>query len=124
MKIDQAKPKCLDCGEPMVGRADKKFCDDSCRSNYHNKTREDSVDLIRNVNYKLRKNRKILEELNPKGKSKTSRSALLKRGFDFSYVTSYYTTKANKTYYFIYEQGYLEFDKDEFALVVKLDSIE
>ena len=124
MKIDQAKPKCLDCGEPMVGRADKKFCDDSCRSNYNNKTREDSVDLIRNVNYKLRKNRKILEELNPKGNSKTSRSALLKRGFDFSYVTSYYTTKANKTYYFVYEQGYLELDKDEFALVVKLESIE
>jgi hypothetical protein len=124
MKIDQAKPKCLDCGEPIVGRADKKFCDDSCRSNFHNKTREDSVDLIRNVNYKLRKNRKILEELNPKGKSKTSRSALLKRGFDFSYVTSYYTTKANKTYYFVYEQGYLELDKDEFALVVKLESIE
>ena len=124
MDPNQEKPTCLECGEPIVGRADKKFCDDSCRSNYHNKTREDSVDLIRNVNYKLRKNRKILEELNPKGKSKTTAKALLKRGFDFSYVTSYYTTKAGKTYYFVYEQGYLELDNNEYALVVKLDSIE
>lgn len=124
MNARQAKPRCLECGELIVGRADKKFCDDSCRSNFHNKTREDSVNLIRNVNYRLRKNRKILEELNPKGKSRTTREVLLKRGFDFRYITSYYTTKANKTYYFVYEQGYLELEKSEYALVVKLESIE
>ena len=124
MNVNQAKPTCIECGEPVKGRADKKFCDDSCRSNCHNKTREDSVNLIRSINYRLRKNRKILEELNPKGKSRTTNRILLKRGFDFNYITSYYTTKANKTYYFVYEQGYLELENNEYALVVKLDAIE
>jgi hypothetical protein len=62
--------------------------------------------------------------LNPNGKSRTTKTILLKKGFDFNYVTSYYTTKAGKTYYFVYDQGYLPLEKEEYALVVKLDSLE
>jgi hypothetical protein len=123
MKQD-AKPTCLECGTVLIGRSDKKFCDDSCRSNYHNRVKGEDKNLIRNVNYRLRKNRRILSELNPKGKSRTTKTILLKKGFDFNYVTSYYTTKAGKTYYFVYDQGYLPLEKEEYALVVKLDSLE
>ncbi len=28
---------CLTCGAPLIGRVDKKFCDDYCRSMYNNK---------------------------------------------------------------------------------------
>jgi hypothetical protein len=28
--------KCLACNKTLRGRADKKFCDDYCRSNYNN----------------------------------------------------------------------------------------
>ena len=76
------------------------------------------------MNYRLRKNRRILEELNPNGKARTTKSTLLKKGFDFNYVTSFYKTKAGKVYYFVYEQGYLELENDELALVVKLESLE
>ena len=27
--------RCLECGDVIKGRADKKFCDDQCRSNYN-----------------------------------------------------------------------------------------
>ena len=28
---------CLECGEKIVGREDKKFCSDGCRNAYNNK---------------------------------------------------------------------------------------
>jgi len=41
---------CLDCGEAIRGRADKKFCNDQCRSNYNNQLNNDSHNLVRNTN--------------------------------------------------------------------------
>ncbi len=115
------KRKCLECGEPLVGRVDKKFCNDGCRNVYNNRINKDSRNLIRNVNNRLRKNYRILETLNPDQKTRTSRSRLIEMGFDFNYLTSIYTTKAGKTYYFVYDQGYLPLENDYYALV-KRDS--
>ena len=109
--------KCLECNEAFKGRSDKKFCSDGCRNAYNNRINKDSKNLIRNVNNRLRKNWRILEELNPNGKSKTSRSKLIEKGFDFSYITSIYTTKAGTTYYFVYNQGYLPLENEYYALV-------
>jgi len=58
-------------------------------------------------------------ELNPNGKSKAPKSRMLEKGFDFSHLTSIYTTKAGAEYRFCYEYGYLELDNDWYALVVK-----
>lgn len=74
---------------------------------------------MRNVNRRLAANRKILEELNPHGKSKSSREELLHRGFDFNYFTSIYETKKGGRYYFVYEQGYIELPENTLALVVQ-----
>lgn len=108
---------CLECDEKIVGRIDKKFCSDACRNAYNNKLNKDSKNLIRNVNNRLRKNYRILESLNPNQKSKASRSKLIEKGFDFNYVTTIYTTKAGKIYYFVYDQGYLPLEDDYYALV-------
>lgn len=37
--------KCLECGEKIVGRADKKFCNDYCRNAYNNNLHKDSKKL-------------------------------------------------------------------------------
>lgn len=108
---------CLECGEKIVGRIDKKFCSDACRNAYNNNVNKDSKNLIRNTNNRLRKNYRILEILNPEQKTKTSRSKLIEKGFDFNYFTSIYTTKAGTVYYFVYDQGYLAIDHDFYALV-------
>lgn len=113
------KKECLECGEEIYGRSDKKFCSDQCRNSYNNRLNSDANNYVRNVHNILRKNRRILEELNPKGKSKTTRSRMLERGFDFNYHTSTYTTKAGATYYFCYEFGYLPLEANIFALVKK-----
>lgn len=108
---------CLACGEVLRGRSDKKFCSDYCRNSYNNNINRDAKNFIRNTNNRLRKNWRILEQLNPNEKSKTSKRMLLSLGFDFSCYTSIYTTKKGATYFFVYNQGYLPLDNDFYALV-------
>ena len=115
--------QCLECGDAMYGRIDKKFCSDQCRNTFNNRQNSDSNNYVRNVHNLLRRNRRILEELNPDGKSKTTRNKLTEKGFDFNYHTSTYTTKAGATYYFCYEYGYLPLEGDTFALVKKLEEL-
>lgn len=110
---------CLECNEKIVGREDKKFCSDGCRNAYNNKMNKDSTNLMRNINNKLRKNYRILADLNPEGKSKTTRSKLLGKGFDFEFFTSIYTTKTGNVYYFLYDQGYMAIENEGFVLVKK-----
>lgn len=111
---------CLECGEKIIGRTDKKFCTDYCRNAYNNKVNKNTKNLIRNTNNRLRKNYRILNELNESGKTKVTRAKLLNHNFDFNFFTSIYTTKTGNTYYYIYDQGYLPLEK-EFYLLIKKD---
>jgi len=108
---------CLECGDPLKGRIDKKFCSDYCRNAYNNKVNKDSKNLIRNTNNRLRKNYKILTDLNTTGKTKVTRSKLIQHNFDFNFFTSIYTTKTGNTYYYCYDQGYLALDNDLYLLI-------
>ncbi len=119
------EPKvCLECGTELIGRVDKKFCNDLCRNVYHNKQNKDANEFVRKVNTILRKNRRVLEKLNPGEKSKTTKEELLLNGFNFYYYTNIYTTKQGKTYYFVYDHGYLELEDEEYALVRKKDYVK
>ncbi|MCX7745138.1 MAG: hypothetical protein N2167_11295 [Flavobacteriales bacterium] len=109
--------KCLDCGEVLFGRADKKFCSDACRNNYNNRLNSDINNLVRNINNALRKNRRIIEQLAPAGKAKVHRDKLTAAGFNFNYHTHTYTTKNGNTYVFCYEYGYLLLEDGYVALV-------
>ncbi len=109
---------CPECDRPVFGRIDKKFCSDACRNAFNNRQNSEQLQLIRNVNSILKKNRKILEEMNPQGKKTTHREEMLKRGFDFQYFTNIHRTKAGDEYRFCYDQGFLELDKG-FILLVK-----
>ena len=110
---------CLECSDKIVGREDKKFCSDGCRNSYNNKINKDITNFMRNVNNKLRKNYRILSALNVDGKSKTTRTKLLGKGFDFEFFTNILNTKTGNTYYFLYDQGYLALENDYFMLVKK-----
>ncbi|WP_121666906.1 hypothetical protein [Mesonia aquimarina] len=110
---------CLECNEKIIGRIDKKFCSDYCRNAYNNRLNKDRRNIIRNTNNRLRKNYRILEDLNPKDKSKTTKDKLLSKGFNFDLITSFYTTKKGITYFFVYDQGYLPLENNNFALVKK-----
>lgn len=109
---------CLECGEKLLGREDKKYCNDACRCSYHNKINKDSTCFMRNINNKLRRNYRILADLNTSGKTNSSSMELLEKGFDFSYFTNLTITKKGRRYYFLYDQGYT-FSKDQRCKIVR-----
>jgi len=119
LKNKKMSKNCLECGEKIVGREDKKFCSDGCRNAYNNKINKDSNNYMRNVNNKLRKNYRILSELNTDGKSKATKSKLLSKGFDFEYFTNILSTSTGNTYHFVYDQGYRLLENDLYMLVKK-----
>jgi hypothetical protein len=61
----------------------------------------------------------FLCHFNTKGRSRVHRNKLIELGMNFDYFTNIYKTKAGKTYFFCYDQGYLELEDDYYALVVK-----
>ncbi|MCZ4221941.1 hypothetical protein [Pedobacter rhodius] len=109
---------CLDCGTPVKGRSDKKYCDDLCRNNYNNHLKAEDSLMVKKVNCILKRNRTILAKLNPEGKTrKISRKKLTAEGFNFDYFTSVYQTQTGKIYSFCYEYGFLDLADGEFLLV-------
>lgn len=113
--------QCPECGNKIIGRIDKKFCSDGCRNSFNNRINKDSKNLLRNTNNRLRRNYRILENLNPEKKTKVSKARLIEKGFDFNYMTSIYKTKVGTIYYFVYDQGYLPLEGDYYALVKRDD---
>ena len=114
----QEEKKCLECGEIIRGRVDKKYCSDYCRNAYNNKLNKDSKNLVRNINNRLRKNYRVLSSFVLKdGKTRTTKTRLMDKGFDFDYFTNFYTTKKGTTYYFVYDLGYLPLENDYYMIV-------
>jgi len=116
----EIKPRfCLNCNKPVRGRTDKKFCDDYCRNNYNNQLKSNTINLVRNINNALGKNRRILENLFTAGEqmAKTTKNKLLQRGFQFKYITHTYTNKRGNMYFFCYDIGYLPLESDWYLLV-------
>ena len=60
--------ECKECKHKLSGRKDQKFCSDYCRNTFNNRLNEDANAYVRRINAILRKNRRILEKLNPNGK--------------------------------------------------------
>lgn len=117
--MKQEKRFCLNCEKPIQGRVDKKFCDDSCRNTFNNKLNAGNVNLIRNINNALKKNRTILESLIPTGEelAKTTRERLRQAGFNFKFFTHTYQNKKGNLYYYCYDYGYLELEGDWYLVV-------
>jgi len=119
--------RCLECHTELYGRVDKKFCSDQCRNTYNNRIHASSNAYIRKVNYILRKNRRIMEELlsnTEKDARRVHKSKLTDKGFSFDYYTNVSKTKSNKYYYFSYEYGFMKLDDDYYTVVKRFDYLK
>ena len=110
--------RCLDCDQPVQGRSDKKFCDPQCRSHYYNHHHITTASIVV-INKILKKNRGILKQLNPTGKTMVRQTEVLKMGFNQKYHTHIYTTKNGSNYHFCYDQGFLDLGTGQLLLVVQ-----
>lgn len=118
------KKVCQECGVEFRGRIDAKFCSSDCRSTFHNRKNYHNKKLIREINKILWNNRQILEKLNPKGKTKVSKSKLAENGFNFKYFTNLYETKSGNSYHFCYDYGYIESENEYLTLVKKQEYVD
>lgn len=109
---------CEECGTPLQGRSDKKFCSDQCRSTHNNRRNSEPNKFVRQVNNALRKNRRILDSLNAGGTIKVSAALLKDSGFDFRYFTSSRRAGEGRTCYYCYDQGYVPLGRNYFLLVL------
>jgi predicted nucleic acid-binding Zn ribbon protein len=110
--ISAVEKKCLDCGDTLRGRTDKKFCSDQCRNNFNNKINRDSNNFVRNVHGLLRKNRRILADLYSEGKVKVHKDALFALGYNFSFFTHIIETSQGNKFHYCFEYGYRETGDD------------
>ncbi|MFZ4260602.1 hypothetical protein ACFRAE_01060 [Sphingobacterium sp. HJSM2_6] len=109
---------CKECQQILRGRTDKRFCDDHCRNSYNNKIYSSEENLLRIINRKLRKNRKILQLLlGDEQRIKISKVKLIKAGLNFEYLTHTLMTSKGQCYIFCYEYGYLEIEPGIFLIV-------
>ena len=111
-KLAVVEKLCLDCGDKIRGRADKKFCSDQCRNNYNNRLNRDSTNLIRNIHALLRKNRRILATLHDGEKEALHKDALYALGFNFGFFTHLVESVGGEKTYYCYEYGYSDTDGD------------
>lgn len=111
--------KCLECNELIFGREDKKFCCDGCRNSFNNRINKDTTNLMRNINNKLRKNYRILSELNPNARVTIKKTKLINKGFDFDLYTTQHRTKSGNLFNFVYNQGYFSPNQHQFILIKK-----
>jgi hypothetical protein len=109
--------KCLNCGKPISGRNDKKFCDYYCRNGHNNKRLNEMEKTIKEVNSILRKNRSILKTLSPHGKTTVEKKYMEVKGFNFRFFTHLFKTNNGDSYFFCYEYGYLSSDGNTVFIV-------
>lgn len=116
--------QCLECSVKLVGRRDQKFCSDYCRNSFNNRINEDANMVVRRINAILRKNRRILANLNPDGKRTVEGMLLAEEGFNFHYYTNVYSTRKGSSYVFCYDFGYIRINNDQYMLVQKQDYVK
>jgi len=99
---------CVNCGEILIGRRDKKFCDDHCRSLHHNIFYAPQYNIIRKTHTILRKNRRILMQASALfgERSRVSVHWLTQRGFSFHHCTQWIDQKNEKLQFVCYDIAY------------------
>ena len=118
------KRHCFLCGKPVLGRSDKKFCTNHCRSEYNNKKNKKTSqdEAINRINQILQHNRHILQYLlGQEEKACVSEESLIGQGFHFGFHTHVVVVK-DKTKVFCYDVGYIKKNGQE-MIIFGLDNI-
>ncbi len=86
-----------------MGRSDKKYCNDYCRSNFNNHKNTFRYEHMNQVNRILKSNWRILQTLYKEGNSESTEDILLSMGFKFECITGIEMEKGKVGYIRCYE---------------------
>ncbi|MCB0734533.1 MAG: hypothetical protein KDC76_08130 [Bacteroidetes bacterium] len=110
---------CVTCGNELKGRADKRFCDNTCKNQFHNHHPKPSIGraAFNRINQKLQRNYSILSSIMSTSQRFIAQGDLSRLGFDFSYHTQSEETSDGPPCYFCYDVGYIPVESGYFALI-------
>lgn len=117
MNISNTEPTCENCGKPLFGRTDKKFCNDSCRNEFNRKKRTAQqiaeYEKLPEIFKIIRRNHAILktyqlEQTEPGAMISVNRSELLHRGYHFKFFTSLHRDSTGQLWKFCFDYGIKE----------------
>ena len=91
---------------PIIGRSDKKYCSDQCRSMANHNFKQRLEQPILDVNKSLRKNRSILRKLCPEGRAIVRQEILEAMGYTWNLFSSIYVTSQKQIYYICYDYAF------------------
>ncbi|HEX7692385.1 MAG TPA: hypothetical protein VF408_08345 [Sediminibacterium sp.] len=111
---------CAHCSKQLHGRTDKRFCNDHCRNDFHNRQNAIAAQYMRQINRNLKKNRRILSSLlSARQSARIHINRLQEQGFAFGYFTHIHTTRTGLLYFYCYELGYAKI-RDEQVMIRKV----
>ena len=99
---------CKNCKKELIGRSDKKFCDNYCKSQFHYELQKTNDSFYQKVDIQLKLNRKILKNYNRAGKATVRSQTLILLGFNPKFFTHFWKNKKGDVYLFVYEYGFLK----------------
>jgi len=105
------KPKCLECHTPLLGRSDKKFCDNLCRTAHHNKIQHRENIEIRKTISILTKNRSILKQIFESGETIVSLKYIEIKGFRKEYFTQFHMVNDKMGAKHCFDYSYIEIEE-------------
>ena len=122
LKYD-VQPLCQHCGKELFGRADKKYCNDTCRNQANSKKRKriksSEPQHIYQILRDIQRNRNIIRNMGvwENETRVVNRSALMDQGFNFEYFTNILETKKGR-YHYCFEFGWMELENGKILLVM------
>ncbi|MCH8553587.1 MAG: hypothetical protein LAT76_00380 [Schleiferiaceae bacterium] len=92
------KNTCTYCEKTIVGRTDKRFCNSTCRTHYHNEKNKHGQVMLRTGLNKIKRNYSILKALVESGsKPLVTRIELDALGFSLGYGCNFLILSKGKT---------------------------
>ena len=112
-----SRKKCLECKERIIGRTDKKFCDDLCRSNYNNRVYRKKNNRLKLTNRILKTNYDLLNTRLTNGVLLIPRTELKEQGFRFNYLTGINKRKGRRVFN-IYDIQYVNSENGNYLKIL------
>lgn len=97
---------CQFCQKNILGRTDKKFCNDHCRSAFNNKKYSQQFLSIKDVDRMLKRNRNILAYMFEHTATSIEERKFMEMGFIFQFHTHVKKLKNGQQIVFCYDYGY------------------
>ena len=111
--------QCEQCGNPLAGRSDKRFCSVKCKNDFYSSQRRETRFATREVDQILHRNREILQTImgEKRNKMTIARLELTQMGFNFDFITGIYSNKQGKMYHNVYDFAWMAFSTQEILIV-------